>query len=194
MTCIIGFTDKENQVSWIGGDSLGSNSYTKSVQSISKVFKCASYPNVLMGGTGSFRHLDLLKYSEDLFSKTDYYEHTKIDHKYMVTKFIPQVITLFKNGVIGEDEKNRGGNFIVVLPGRVFEIQNDYSVLEPSLGFCAVGSGEEVAMGSLLTTKDYDWCVKDKIIKALECAKQYSCGVQRPFHIINTLGEQFTVV
>lgn len=30
MTCIIGFTDKEHGVSWIGGDSLGSNGYTKS--------------------------------------------------------------------------------------------------------------------------------------------------------------------
>lgn len=194
MTCIIGFTDPANQISWIGGDSLGSNGYVKSVNTVSKVFKCASYPNVLMGGTGSFRHLDLLKYSEDLFSKTDYYEHTKIDHKYMVTKFIPQVITLFKNGVIGEDEKNRGENFIVALPGKVFEVQTDYSVLEPELPFVSVGCGEEIAIGSLLTTKDYDWSIKDKIVKALECAEQYSCGVQRPFHIINTLGEQFTVV
>lgn len=192
MTCIIGFADPTNQISWIGGDSLGSNGYTKSINTASKVFKCASYPNVLMGGTGSFRHLDLLKYSENLFSKIDYYEHIRIDHKYMVTNFIPKVIELFKNGVVNENEKDRGSNFIVALPGKVFEVQSDYSVLEP-IQFCSVGSGEEVAMGSLLTTKDYDWSIKDKIFRALKCAEQYSCGVQGPFHIINTLGEEFTM-
>ena len=67
MTCIIGFVNKKNNVSWIGGDSLGSNGYTKSVESPSKTFRNDTFKNVLIGGTTSFRHLDLLKYSNDLF-------------------------------------------------------------------------------------------------------------------------------
>ena len=39
MTCIIGFTDKERGVSWIGGDSLGSNGYTKSSELSANVRK-----------------------------------------------------------------------------------------------------------------------------------------------------------
>lgn len=31
MTCIVGFVDKINNGVWIGGDSLGSNGYSKSV-------------------------------------------------------------------------------------------------------------------------------------------------------------------
>lgn len=107
MTCIIGFTDRESSVSWIGCDSLGSNNYTKLIESPAKAFRNEQIRNVLMGGTTSFRHLDLLKYAEDLFDGIDVYRKPIIDHKYMVTKFVPKVINLFKSGVVGESETER---------------------------------------------------------------------------------------
>src|SRR5699024_6648541 len=172
MTCIIGFTDRESSVSWIGCDSLDSNNYTKSIESPAKAFRNEQIRNVLMGGTTSFRHLDLLKYAEDLFDGIDVYRKPIIDHKYMVTKFVPKVINLFKSGVVGESETERVGNFIVAVPGRVFEVQEDYSVLEPELGFCAVGCGEAVAMGSLVTTKDMYINPVNRIVLALKAAEQ----------------------
>ena len=194
MTCVVGFTDREKNVSWIGADSLGSNGYTKAAEMPSKVFKNETFPNVLMGGTTTFRHLDLLKYSTNLFDEVDLYKKTEIDHKYMVTKFIPRVITLFKDGVISETEPNRGGNFIVAIPGRLFEVQNDYSELEPELGICAVGCGEAVAMGSLITTDGMDMSPPERIRKALEAAEKYCCGVQRPFRILATDGRDEIVI
>ncbi len=194
MTCVIGFTDREKGVSWIGADSLGSNGYTKETQMPSKVFRNETFNNVLMGGTTTFRHLDLLKYATNLFDEIDLYKKTNIDHKFMVTKFIPRVITLFKDGIISESELNRGGNFIVATPGRLFEVQNDYSVLEPELGICAVGCGEDVAMGSLITTIGLDMSPQDRIIKALEAAEKYCCGVQRPFHILSTDSDEEILV
>lgn len=193
MTCVIGFIDRENNVSWIGADSLGSNGYTKATEMSSKVFRNETFKDVLIGGTTTFRHLDLLKYSGTLFDEIDLYKKTDINHKYMVTKFIPKVIELFKGGVVGEAETKRGGNFIVATSGRLFEVQQDFSVLEPELGICSVGSGEDVAMGSLITTKDLDMSLQEKIIKALEAAEQYCCGVQRPFHILSTDGDDIVI-
>lgn len=186
MTCIIGFTDRANNISWVGGDSLGSDGYVKSAELPAKVFRNETFKSVLIGGTTTFRHLDLLKYSEDLFDEVDLYKKTELDHKFMVTQFIPKVIKLFKEGVVGEIETERGGNFIVATPHRVFEIQPDYSVLEPELGICAVGCGREVAMGSLITTIGMDIPPQDKIVMALKAAEQYCCGVQRPFRILCT--------
>lgn len=186
MTCIIGFTDMQNGVSWIGGDSLGSDGYVKAANTSAKVFRNDTFKSVLIGGTTTFRHLDLLKYSEDLFDEIDLYKKTDIDHKFMVTQFIPKVIKLFKEGVVAEAETERGGNFIIATPCRVFEVQSDYSVLEPELGICAVGCGREVAMGSLITTAGMDIPPQDKIVMALKAAEQYCCGVQRPFRILCT--------
>lgn len=194
MTCIIGLADKKNNVSWIGGDSLGSNGYTKATEKSAKVFRNDVFKNVLIGGTTTFRHLDILRYSDTLFNEIDWYKKTNIDHKFMVTKFIPNVIQLFKNGIIDEAETNSGANFIVATPGKLFEIQTDYSVLEPEFGICSVGCGEEVAMGSLITTKDMDMSPQDRIIKALEAAEEYCCGVQRPFRILCTDGREDIII
>ena len=91
-------------------------------------------------------------------------------------------------GLSASQKQKRGGNFIVATPGKIFEVQPDYSVLEPELGICSVGCGEDVAMGSLITTLDFDMTPQEKIIKALEAAEQYCCGVQRPFRILCTDG------
>lgn len=41
---------------------------------------------------------------------------------------------------------------------------------------------------------DMDMSPEDKIIKALEAAEQYCCGVQRPFHLLCTDGREEIVV
>lgn len=115
MTCIIGFTDRKNNVSWIGGDSLGSNGYTKSTEKPSKVFRNETFKNVLIGGTTTFRHLDLLKYSNTLFNEIDWYKKIDIDHKFMVTKFIPNVIKLFKIKMESLMKKKQSGEGISLL-------------------------------------------------------------------------------
>ena len=111
MTCIVGFTDKKNNVTWIGADSLGSNGYTQDVESNPKVFRNTTLKNVVMGSTSTFRHIDLLKYSKTLFPEIDKYKipsgETKVNHEYMVTTFVPNIITLFENGI--KDSGDKGG-------------------------------------------------------------------------------------
>jgi len=189
MTCIVGYLDKKNDCVWIGGDISASNGYNQYAVRPPKVFRNEVFKNVIMGSTSTFRHIDLLKYAADLFNEVDFYKKTVIDHKYMVTVFIPKIIALFKDGLVSHNETNRGANFIVGAGNQLFEIQEDYSVLIPGFGFTAVGSGYEVAMGSLLTTKDMDMSVPDKIKIALESAASYCCGVQKPFQIISTAGD-----
>lgn len=185
--------DKANDCVWIGADSLGSNGYTKAVEHQSKVFRHDIFKNVIMGSTTTFRHIDLLKYATDLFDELDLYKNTIIDHKYMVTEFIPRVIELFDGG-IKSDENERGADFIVGVRNKLFRVQNDYSVLEPEAGICVVGCGEQVAMGSLLTTQKMKLPIPEKIEMALCAAEEYACGVQSPFRIINTKDEKKIVI
>lgn len=182
MTCIVALKDK-NSV-WIGADSLGSNLYTKAVQSMSKVVRHETFKNVLMGFTCSFRHIDILRYDEEIFNKLDWYENRNIDHKYMVTKFIPKLQERFEKEP--DKETKEAINFIVATDNEIFEIQSDYAVLVPKDGYCSVGCGEDIALGSLYTTRDLEMTPQERIIKALEAAENVSCGVQRPFVIMNT--------
>ena len=73
---------------------------------------------------------------------------------------------------------------------QLFQVQCDYSLLEPSIGFNATGCGYQVALGSLYTTKDTDLSIEDKIVKALEASEALNEGVQRPFYIVNTKNKE----
>ena len=185
MTCIVGYLDLQNDCVWVGGDSCGSNGYTQAIYTQSKVFRNEVFKSAIMGSTCTFRHIDLLKYAE-LFDKVDFLEDVNVDHKYMVTKFIPKLHTLFKDGIFSEKEEDRGDSFIVGVKNKLFEVQQDYSVLVPRDNFCAVGCGWAVALGSLYSTKDSKMPVQDKVRLALEAAEHVAMGVQRPFKIINT--------
>ena len=197
MTCIIGFVDKQNNCVWIGADSLGSNGYTKSINTQHKVFHHDIFKNVVMGSTTTFRHIDLLKYSENLFPELDFYKETEIDHKYMVKTFIPNLITLFQKNIYSEGDTNKGANFLLGAKNQLFVIQNDYSVLVPERGFAAVGCGDSVAMGSLITTTKYfndSISPADHILYALRAAAEYCCSVSAPFVVVNTKNNDVLVL
>jgi len=184
--------DLQHECAWIGGDSLGSNGFTKQTQAQSKVFRNDVFNNVVMGSTGSFRHIDLLRYSSLLFNGVDFYTGANLDHKYMVTKFIPNLIKLFDENIKHMKPEDKGTNFIVCAKNKVFEVQTDYSVLEPLEGYTAVGSGEYAALASMYSTKDLDISIPDKIRIALESAEHCVCSVQRPFYIMSTNPEEKT--
>ena len=129
-------------------------------------------------------------YSENLFPEIDWYKKTEIDHKYMVTTFIPNLIKIFEEGIKSEEPKDRGASFLIGINNKLFQIQEDYSVLCPSLGFQSVGSGGEYAMGSMITTKDMNINTTDRIILALKSAEIGTPYVQRPFRLINTVEEK----
>lgn len=198
MTCIVGFTDKKNNTTWIGADSLGSNGYTQAVESNPKVFRNSTLKNVVMGSTSTFRHIDLLKYSKNLFPEIDKYKipsgETVVNHEYMVTAFIPNIIKLFEDGI---KEADKGGNFLVGIDGKLYEIQSDFSVLEPMSGYSSVGCGEVAAKGSLYaTSKNFGdkLTPEEHIICALEAAEKNCVGVQRPFVILNTKNEEVIII
>lgn len=201
MTCIVGFTDKENGVTWLGGDSLGSNAWTKATQKNSKVFHNSTMKNIVVGGTTSFRHLDLLEYTDNLFPEVDFYKGTVIDRQYMVKTFIPNIFNLFQSACVHMPETSRGANFLIGTNGKLFEVQGDYSVLEPDCGYAAVGSGAETALGSLYASVDIGFWGNGKLITpqehitmALRAAAHKCCGVQAPFYIINSKNDEVVTI
>lgn len=183
MTCIVGLVHEG--VTYIGADSLGSNTYVKTIREDKKVFKLKDTSNAVLGYTSSYRMGQLLMYKKGLIDSRD---EPDIDHEYLVTKFIPNIITLFEDSGFGKSESGEksGGTFLLGYKDKLYKIHDDYQVEEPFYNFEACGSGEEVALGSLHTTKNYDLSPEDRILQALRSASEFSVGVQAPFYIMNT--------
>jgi ATP-dependent protease HslVU (ClpYQ) peptidase subunit len=181
MTCIVGLV--HNGITYIGGDSLGSNGYSKTVRLDKKVFKLKDSENAILGYTSSFRMGQLLMYAKGLIDSRD---EPNIDHEYLVTKFIPNVIRLF------EDGEKTGGHFLLGYKDKLYKIESVYQVGEPIKQYDACGSGEYFALGSLYTTEGLGLTPEERIHTALLAASEFGEGVQSPFYILNTSDNEIT--
>jgi hypothetical protein len=138
MTCIVGLVDKKSV--WMGVDSLGSNSYTRMSREDMKLFKCPRVEGIMISYTTSFRMGQILMYGENFFDE----RLEDVDHKYMVTKFIPRVQKAFSEGGFEtlKDGNKSGGNFFVAFRDKLFAVESDYQVGVNSIGFAADGCGK----------------------------------------------------
>jgi ATP-dependent protease HslVU (ClpYQ) peptidase subunit len=183
MTCIVGLTYEG--ITYIGADSLGSNTYTKTVRKDKKVFKLKDTQNAVLGYTSSFRMGQLLMYANGLIDKRD---EPNIDHEYLVTRFVPNLISLFENNGYGKNNggEKSGGTFLLGYKDKLYKIESDYQVAESAFNFDACGCGEDFALGSLHSTKDSKLSPEERILYSLRASSEFSTGVQAPFYILNT--------
>jgi ATP-dependent protease HslVU (ClpYQ) peptidase subunit len=174
MTCIIGLV--ENGKTYIGGDSASSSEGKIRTSLTKKVFQVGPF---LIGYTSSFRMGQILQYQVD-FPEAEVY-----DEKYMVTKFIEIVRLKFKELGYSRIDNNEeaGGNFLVCIPGKIYQIESDFQVNHYSDKFDAVGSGFTFALGAMEALDNLSPI--NRITKALEIASKFTSSVREPFTILS---------
>jgi len=179
MTCIVGSIDGESV--YMGADSAGVGGYYIQRQANSKVFINGDF---IMGFTSSFRMGQILQYS---FSPPAMKENQDL-FAYMATDFIDGVRDCLKSGGYASINNNEetGGTFLVGYKGRLFTIFDDFQVSEQLENYAAVGCGQDIALGSMYSTKGQP--IEDRIRIALEAAEEYSAGVRGPFNILKLGG------
>jgi len=178
MTCIIGLIDKDGDI-FMGGDSAGVSGSSLQIRADEKVFINENY---IMGITGSFRMGQILRYS---FSPPKFYGDIDL-YSFMVTTFINKVRKCLKEGGFAtkKDEVEKGGKFLVGYKSRLFIIDSDYQVGEMIDKFASIGCGEDIALGSLYSTKNSPLKPEGRIKLALESAEHFNTAVRSPFIIL----------
>jgi hypothetical protein len=189
MTCIVGLVDPDGCV-WIGGDSAGtSDNGLQTIRNDKKVFLLNSpdepdykekSPTIVVGGTTSYRVLDLLLC--ELVVPPYHHQHPK---KYLVTDFVNAIrACLKKAGYEKKDEgEEQGGEILLGWQGRLFHIFEDYQVGEASIGYDAVGGGTSVALGAMFATHHLNMLPEERIRLALQAATYHCRSVRPPFLI-----------
>jgi hypothetical protein len=177
MTCIVGIAN--GTTVFLGGDSASVGGLDISRTLHPKVFKNGPY---VMGYTSSFRMGQLLEFS--VLPAPPKQEQNL--YRFMVTKFVPAIRKLFKDGgyLKVEDEQEEGGTFLVGLKGELFIVDDDFQVQQKPEHFYACGCGEPIALGAMYVTDDLP--PRERLRLALEAAEQYSAGVRAPFHFVQT--------
>ena len=176
MTCIVGLVD-DGKV-YMGGDSAGVAGLDITTRKDPKVFINGSF---LFGCEGSFRMMQLLR-----FKLSPPKHHTDIDvYEFMVVNFVEAVRECLKTGGYTrvDNNKEKGGFFLVGYKGRIFDIESDFQVGESEKGYCTYGCGSPFAMGSLYQTEGQE-NPKKRVLAALAAAQEFSAGVREPFHVL----------
>jgi ATP-dependent protease HslVU (ClpYQ) peptidase subunit len=185
MSCIAGVVHK-NSV-YLGCDSIGSDGDCQIARQDSKIFRLQGRPDVLLAFAGSFRAGQLLNYCNLIPPKM------VINHKNLVTKIIPKIISVFeKGGVLKADEggEKRGDQFLLAHQNKLFEIDCDFQVGESRCGYQAIGSGYAYALGSLFTTRELSVPPQERIYMALKSASVFGVGIGPPFRVWKTGSKQ----
>lgn len=172
MTCIIGLIDKNGDV-YVSGDAAGVDvgSLAISVRSDDKVFRNGPF---LIGGTTSFRMLQILKYKLLIPAQTT----DQTDMQYMVCTFVDAVRKCFKD----DEFTSKDTQFLVGYKGQLYSILADWQVAINSCGYDAAGCGADFAMGAMFANDKLK--PEERLKKALLAASTFSAGVCGPFKIM----------
>jgi hypothetical protein len=161
----------------MGGDSAASNGSSLDLPAVEKVIRKGE---LLIGVTGSFRALNLITHSLEL-PKCD----PKADpEKWLVNIFVEQLRRCLSDGGNAKKEAIGEGmdcNLLVGFRGSLYCVEGDYLVLQLGYGYGAMGSGADVALGSLYSTKNQK--PLPRVRTALEAAERFTSNVRAPFKV-----------
>lgn len=177
MSIVVGLKDKDG-VCWLACDkqiTVGSRRATMA-EGYNKIFDVADREGCMMGHVGYLRGINLLETNNTYFDELAYYRHS-LDYTYMVNSFVPLVDTLFRDSGFTDADAtviDLKGETLVVADNEMYEVGGDGSVMVID-NYSAIGSGSEMAMGSLSSTEDLE--AQDRLVEAIKAANQnIYCG------------------
>lgn len=179
MTCIVGLETRDGVL--MAGDSAAVGNNDRYATRLTKVFRRGEF---LIGYTTSYRMGQLLQYRLLVDPQAD--EQT--DLEYMATTFIDAVRTCLKEGGFAkvENAQEEGGSFLVGYKGKLYEVASDFQVNSSRYGYMAIGSGADVALGSMWTSLrligDREAKPDVVVISALEAAEHFNNCVYPPYY------------
>lgn len=180
MTCIIAM--EHNGIAFLGSDSFLGGAFIRDQIDRPKFFEKG--PRFFIAFAGGLRGAQIVEHGIK-FRKPRKGED---EEAYLVTEVSQKLQSAFtRSGANIKDDGNvdtHDSSFITCINGKVFIIQNDYSVIRSRHGFCAIGAGQDFALGAMAILKTEKVSPKEKIQRALEVAADLSPQVCGPFHIV----------
>ena len=210
MSVVVAIKDKEKDLIYMGCDSqvtMGTGKRTlKSVNNF-KIWKVDDRFNCLMGGVGARRDLCFLRATPGLIPTTNALIN-QLSYNEVVTDIVPSMIqTLVSYGLYPKnplckpsfDDDGCGGSmgalnsqFLIAVGGNLYSVGVDGTVEEVE-DYIAIGSGGDLASGSLLATEKTKMTPEERIVKAITAAARGDAYVSKPIIVSNTDSEWFTI-
>ena len=178
MTCIVGVA-KEGTV-WLGGDRAAVNeSLTRTIIGDPKVFLRGE---VGVGVCGLPKVMDAVAHAIE-FPR----HRSGSARSFLVSELVPALREGLKRLDCTVDEPGHGtcfnGAMLIAYRGDLYTLEGNFQLVKNSKSYASVGSGAELALGSLAET----WRLvspRKRVLAALHAAADGNAGVSAPFDIV----------
>lgn len=187
MSVVITIKDKDRFV--IGADKQGTIGYSTD-HNLTKIWRVADMPSIVMGGVGSARATQILQYNPLIDKNRLTREGITTD--YIVNCLVPAIGDLLtKNGVpcgVPQDGfcAMSPVSLLIAFRDRAWRIGHDFSVIEIEK-YDAAGAGADIATGVLYATKDLN--PFDRIVMAIDAAADNNATVDHGVNFLVTKDE-----
>lgn len=176
MTCIVGLVNGKDV--WLGGDRAATDGNLDQYKIAEpKIFVI---DGVGFGVCGLPKVMDAVKHSLVLETR----DASSDPKGFLVNVVVPairQVLIAHNATVVEGGQHYFHGAFLIAYAGRLFELQGNFQLFEPSAKFHAVGSGAQPALGALRASKGSP---KKRLLNALKISAENNAGVAPPFDLI----------
>ena len=186
---------KEDGKVIIGADSQctrGGTRRTLSNPNNYKVWRVADTEHCLMGHVGLAREANIIRVARDLIPELTQMKDS-VTFSFVVRRLVPALFEELENyrALKKEDGLPRfDSSFIFAYKERLFYISGNGTVMEID-DYCAIGSGECEAIGSLLSTEGEP--SEERIKKAIKASAANDIYVDYPIVIADTEDAEFKV-
>ena len=187
---------KENGKVYVGSDSQVTKGGTRTTlknPNNYKIWKVPGAENCLMGHVGNVRDANIVRLIDGLVTDYSVYKNY-VDFEFVVKRVVPSIVSELKEFGMIKDEKyvdSLDSSFIFAFRDKLYFINRDLSVLEID-DYVAIGSGEDQAIGSLLSTEGEKPI--ERIVKAIKASAAADIYVDYPIIISDTEATEFEVI
>lgn len=187
---------KEGNKVYIGADSQVTKGGTRTTlknPNNYKVWRVENAPHCLMAHVGSFRDSNIVRCMDRLVTDYNIYRD-HICYEFVVKKVVPDIIDeLRRYGMIKDDKyvELLESEFIFAYQDQLYMIGRDKSVIEID-DYVAMGSGEDQAIGSLLSTEGEN--PRERIVKAIKASAAADIYVDYPIILTDTEYGEFEII
>ena len=158
-----------------------------------KIWKVRGADNCLMAHVGVVRDANIIRLADGMISEYSVFKGY-IDYEYVVKRVVPEIISELKGAGYLKDEQyldHMDSRYLFIFKDKVYTISTDGCVLEVD-DYVAIGSGEDQAIGSLLSTEGEDPVTR--IIKAIKASAASDIYVDYPIILTDSESTEFEVI
>ena len=187
---------KKDGVVYVGADSQvtrGGTRVTLSNPNNYKVWKVKGVDNCLMGHVGLMREANIVRLMDDLVTEYNVFKN-QIGYEFIVKHVVPSIFEELKRyGYLADEQfiKDIESRFLFIYKDQLYTIGFDGNVIEVD-DYVAIGSGEDQAIGSLLSTEGEN--PKSRIVKAIKASAASDIYVDYPIILANSNDTEFEII